>query len=133
MEIVIKRSDFVNALDKVSGVLAAKPAITLLTGIYLEARDGELMLVASDLENTIRTTIKAEVVKKGTCLLPGKKLISLVKQLKEDDVKMSLRELQMSIQTQNSSYTFFGMNPDEFPKLIDSGIPTPLSFITTVT
>jgi len=116
MEMTVKRTDFVNALDKISGIVPVKPSITILTGVLIEAKDDGIFLTATDLENTMRTTLKGSVQKKGTVLLPGKKLISLVRQLADDELKLSLRETQVVMKTQNSEYTFYAMNAEEFPK-----------------
>jgi len=117
MEIIVNRQELTAALDTVSGVIASKPAMVILGGILLDAKDSEVILTGTDLENTIRVTVPAKVAQKGTALLPGRKLISLVKQLGEDDVRIVRKDKQVNIQTQNSVYSFFVFDEDEFPKM----------------
>mgnify|MGYP000224064419 CR=1 FL=1 len=117
MEIIVNRETLTKALDTVSGVIASKPAMMILGGILIDAKDSEITLTATDLENTIRVSVSGKVAQKGTVLLPGRKLISLVKQLGEDDVRIVRKDNQVNIQTQNSIYSFFVMDQEEFPKM----------------
>ena len=117
MELTIKRDVFEKGLNKVSEIVSVKPSINILSGILLESKENEVVLTATDLENTIRTSIECNVVKKGTGLIPGKKLISLIKQLRDENIKISSKDSQINIQTQNSTYNFLGMNYEEFPNL----------------
>lgn len=117
MEIIIKRKDFIKVLDKVSEVISPKPAINILNGILIETKEEEIFLTATDLENTIRTSIEGKILNKGAILIQGKKLTSLIKQLDDEEIKITTQESQINIHSKNSIYTFIGMNYEEFPKL----------------
>ncbi len=126
MEIIVQRKHLSEALDMVSGVIAAKPAMMILGGILLDARENELTLTATDLENTLKVSVPAKVSQKGTSLLPGRKLISLIRQLSDDEIRLVQKDNQANIQTQNSVYSFFVMDQDEFPKMPKFGGGTTL-------
>ncbi|MCM8757005.1 MAG: DNA polymerase III subunit beta [Candidatus Omnitrophica bacterium] len=117
MEFTVERKKFSEHLDTVSSVVPAKPTIVSLSCVLLEAKDTELTLTTTDLETTIKTSLQLTPTKKGTTLLPAKKILSLIKQLTDDEIKFSSSENQVSLQTSSSVYHFFPMNSEDFPKL----------------
>jgi len=117
MEILVKRKAFSEALDRISGAISAKPSLSILSGILFDAKDEEIVITATDLDNTIRTTVAGKVASKGITLLPGKKVISLIKQLSGEEVKITAKDSQVLFQSEDSNYSFLTMNQDEFPKL----------------
>lgn len=117
MEIILNRKIFVEALDKISSVIPQKPTITALSGILIESKENEVTITATDLENTIKITLPGKINKKGSILVPGKNFISLIRQLNQEEIRIFLKENQVNIQSEDSVYNFFVMNPEDFPKL----------------
>lgn len=116
MEIIVKSSEMKKVLDKVNSILPAKPTLTITSGILIEAKEDEVYCISTDLENTIKMNINCQVVKKGNAVITGKKFISLIKQLPDEDIKITKKESALEIKCKNSKYSFIVMDYDEFPK-----------------
>lgn len=116
MEITISKSSLNKVLEKIDSVLPLKPAIMITGGILIETKEENISFISTDLENTIKINIQAKVEKQGNIVIPGKKFISLIKQLGESDIKIEQKENNVDIKVKNSSYSFICMQQEEFPK-----------------
>jgi len=117
MEIIVKSGVLKKVCGKIEGLLPVKPAIMITSGILFEVKETGVFLTATDLENTIRVSIESEKNKKGNMVITGKKFISLIKQLPDEDVKIIQKENSAEVVCKNSKYTFPCMDYEEFPKL----------------
>ncbi len=114
---VIVNSDILNSsLEYISDILPSKPAMAICGGIFMEGKDDNLILIGTDLENTVRVSVESEVKEKGQVVLPGKQFISLLKQFKEDRLEIESKEKFVNIIGKNSQYSFIEMEIEEFPK-----------------
>lgn len=114
MEIIVKSKELENALNCISKVLPSKSTMEILSGILIEGKD-ELNLISTDLENTIKVSMKCNF-KKGSILIPGKQFISLIKQIPDEEIKITQIENEVEISNENIKYKFILMNTDDFPK-----------------
>jgi len=115
MEIIVNSKELENALICISKVLPSKSTMEILSGILIEGKD-ELNLISTDLENTIKVSMKCNF-KKGTILIPGKQFISLVKQIPNEEIKITQVENEIEVSNENIKYKFITMNVEDFPKI----------------
>ena len=105
-----------SSLDYISDMLPSKPSMAICGGIFFECQTDYLTLVATDLENTVKVSIKCEVKEKGQTVIPGKQFISLIKHFKEEEIKIEKQEKFVNIISENSQYSFIEMEVEDFPK-----------------
>jgi len=105
-----------SSLDYISDILPSKPSMAICGGIFFECQTDYLTLVATDLENTVKVSIKCEVKEKGQTVIPGKQFISLIKHFKEEEIKIEKQEKFVNIISENSQYSFIEMEVEDFPK-----------------
>jgi len=117
MEIVVKSGVLKKVCGKIEGILPLKPAIMITSGILFEVKETGVFLTATDLENTMRVSIECDKNKKGNMVITGRKFISLIKQLPDEDVKITKKDNSAEVICKNSKYTFPCMDYEEFPKL----------------
>ncbi|MBQ2932014.1 MAG: DNA polymerase III subunit beta [Clostridia bacterium] len=119
MKILCYKNLLNEAIISVSKAVISHSNLPILEGIYINANaDGTLTLVSNDMEMGIEAKIKAEVYTPGTCVLNGKILGSIVKNLPLDDVYMELNDKNIcTIKSGNSKFEISGMNPVDFPEL----------------
>ena len=123
MEFVIKKSDLVNELQTVTGVVEKRATLPILANLLIEAGPQGLSVGASDLEVTIRGTARATVVKPGSVTLPAGKLYEIARSLPDSDVQFKLLERhQVAISCERTRYKISGQPRDEFPKFPDLDI-----------
>ncbi|MCK9265303.1 DNA polymerase III subunit beta [bacterium] len=116
MEIIVNSTKIKKTLDKINNILPTKPALMITSGILIEAKEEGVSCVSTDLENTIRVNMECQVVKTGSVVISGKKLVSLIRQLPDGEVKISEKDNIVEIKCQGSKYSFIVMDYNEFPK-----------------
>ena len=116
MEFVIQKRDLVRELQTVTGVVEKRATLPILANLLIEAIGDGLQIGASDLEVTVRGTVKATVVKEGSVTLPAGKLHEIARSLPDAEVKFKLLERnQVSILCERTRYRIAGQPRDEFP------------------
>src|SRR5690554_6213991 len=115
MKIKVKRNEFTEGLSKVQGIVGKSP-LPILANVLIDACAGNLHLLTTDLELTIKTSLKADVIEEGRTTVNARKLFSIVRVLPEDDVSISLKDNKMSIKSGKSRFNLNTMDAEEFPE-----------------
>src|SRR6202041_2902088 len=79
MEFTVKKFDLLEELDLTQGVVERKTTIPILSNLLIEAKGSSILITATDLELSIRTSCEAKVKKEGVATIPAKKLLDLVR------------------------------------------------------
>lgn len=120
MKAVISKMDLVNLIGKIQSIVAAKPAIPILSNVLLEAIDDQLIVSATDLTVSMRCYVEAKVVEEGAIALPARRFFQLIRELTSPQVKISAQTNEVAeITTGTSVFKINGMNKGEFPALPD--------------
>jgi DNA polymerase-3 subunit beta len=88
MELVVRKNDLLRELQLFQGIVERKNTIPILAHVLMEAKGGEVRLLATDLEVGLRSKCAASVSKDGALTLPAKKFYEIVKALPETDVRI---------------------------------------------
>lgn len=88
MELVVRKSDLLRELQFFQGIVERKSTIPILANVLLEAADGRVRLLATDLEVSLRSTCEASISGGGALTLPAKKLFEIVRALPDTDVRI---------------------------------------------
>lgn len=120
MKAVISKLDLVNLIGKIQSIVAAKPAIPILSNVLIEAIDDQLVVSATDLTVSMRCYVEAKVVEEGSIALPARRFFQLIRELTAPQVKISAQTNEIAeITTGTSVFKVNGMNKAEFPALPD--------------
>jgi len=118
MEFSVTKSALLDELTTTQGVVERKTTIPILSNLLVEARDGRVMITATDLELSVRTSCQAKVKKEGAGTIPAKKLLELVRLLPEGEIKFKLLDNHwVEIVSDKKKYKLVGMAKENFPAL----------------
>jgi DNA polymerase III subunit beta len=118
MEFSVKKYDLLAELELTQGVVERKTTIPILSNLLFEARGNRLLITATDLELSIRTSCEGKVRKEGAGTIPAKKLLDIVRLLPEEEIKFKLLENHfIQINCDRKNYKMVGMSKDNFPAL----------------
>jgi DNA polymerase III subunit beta len=120
MEYSVKKFDLLEELLLTQGVVERKTTIPILSNLLCEAKGNRLIITATDLELSIRTSCEAKIKKDGAGTIPAKKLLELVRLLPDEEIRFKLLEnhwVQLTCDRRN--YKLVGMSKDNFPALPD--------------
>src|SRR5258708_368318 len=118
MEFSVSKSALLNELSTTQGVVERKTTIPILSNLLVEAKGSQLIITATDLELSIRTSCEAKVKKEGAGTIPAKKLLELVRLLPEGEIKFKLLDNHwVEIVSDRKKYKLVGMAKENFPAL----------------
>lgn len=106
-----------SSLAAVSHALSTKGSLPVLSYILLDAKGSRLSLSATNLELAITTTIEAEIEKEGSVCAPGRLLTDLASSLTSGEVKVSVKDNILDVESANVKSKLNGIGSTEFPKL----------------
>ncbi len=111
------QNDLLESLLIVEKGIPSKTTMQVLDGIFLEAKNGNLIFCSNNLEMGITAVLdKVRIEEEGSVILPGK-FIDILKQLpdKELEIKMDNEDLRVEIKSGKAHFFLYGMNAEEFP------------------
>ena len=118
LEISISRQDLLRELTATQSVVERKTTIPILSNFLVEAEDGRLTIIATDLDQSIRTSAPAKVKKSGSCTIPARKLYDYIKLLGDGDISIkSLENHWVQIRSGRSNTKMVGMARANFPQV----------------
>src|ERR671935_197177 len=91
LRITCAKDELVTALGVVSRAVSTRTSVQILSGILLEASDGELRVAATDMELSLRATVVAQIDGDGSIVLPGKTLVDIARLPPPDGVTIEHR------------------------------------------
>ena len=90
MKFLIDRLAFRDALQKVEMAIGRKPTRPVLGGVLIEAKNDQVVLMATDLDISIRYTChQVQVDSPGWTVLPGRELVEVVKDTESETITLS--------------------------------------------
>ncbi len=118
MEISVSKSNLLKELTATQGVVERKTTIPILSNFLFEASAEKLLLTATDLDLSLRTSCVAKVKKEGSCTIPARKLYDYVKLLGDGEISIKLLENHwVQIRSGRSNTKMVGMARANFPAL----------------
>ncbi|MEA3373086.1 MAG: DNA polymerase III subunit beta [Campylobacterota bacterium] len=117
MKIAISKSVLENILVHVQPFLEKKDTSQITSHVYFEARANGLIVKATDYEvGLVIESTKATISDSGKITANGKKMLDIVRILKEGDVILETQGNMVHIQQANSNFKLPTFNSDEFPQ-----------------
>lgn len=119
MNITLPKSDLIAALQIVSKGLSTKPQTPILSGVYMNAKEGQLELQTTNYELGFIVTIPAEIHGTGTAVLPGKYLTEFARKLPAEEVSINTESSDglAEIRSGTVRFTLRTMEVTDFPVL----------------
>jgi DNA polymerase-3 subunit beta len=120
MEFIAQKSELLDELDLIQGVVDKKSTIPILSHFLVEAAGSRLQITASDLELAARSTCIAKVKNEGKAAVPARRLVEIIRSLPDHEIPFKLVENRwVHVTCQRSSFKLASIATDNFPALPD--------------
>jgi DNA polymerase-3 subunit beta len=97
-----------------------KNSIPILSNVLVEARSGDILISATDLDVSLRCGCPAQVVAEGAVTLGAKKLYEIVRSLPDSDVSVKVEgDAWTRIKCERIDFKMAGLPKEDFPSLPD--------------
>jgi DNA polymerase-3 subunit beta len=121
MEFDVRRNDLLRELQLFQGNVERKNTIPILANVLMEAKDGEVRFLATDLEVGLRSKCAATVTKAGAVTVPAKKFYEIVKSLPETDIRVAEDKGGIKLAADRFDSRIQTLPREDFPTLPDFG------------
>jgi len=116
MRFTIDKSGFIKLLQKIQGIVEKRNTMPILANVLLEAEEGVITVMATDLEVFIKDSAKAETTEAGSVTINARKLFEITRELPDESVDVSSdREDKVTIKSGKSRFTIMGLPSKDFP------------------
>ena len=133
MKITIQKSIIENILIHASSFLEKKDTSQITSHVYLNVKDSILTLKATDYEiGFLVTTNKINILEDGSVTANGKKLLDIIKILKDAEINLELKNNILHISQSHSKFKLPTFASSEFPEFPNSENKTPISIESQV-
>jgi len=119
MKVRVDREELEEALKKAKESTEKKAALPILANFLLEAGEDLLTVKATDLENYLSVSLKAEVSEEGKACVPSQKLYDIVRNLTSAYVDLKVEGERLVITGGRSTYKLPLVPPEDFPEFPD--------------
>ena len=130
MKFTVARDILVEILTNVVGAVDKKHTSKILENVLLNASDGKLRLVTTDLEIELSSSIEVTIEEEGVITAPARKLLDITKALPKDSfISFSLdaETARMLIKVGRSRFELATLPAEDFPELDEIPLGTNLT------
>jgi len=126
MKATIERATLLKSLSHVQSVVERRNTIPILSNVLIEAAgEGQLRLMATDLDLQIVDTIPAQVEAPGATTVPAHTLFDIVRKLPEgSQVSLTAAEGKMLVVAGRARFNLATLPRDDFPVIAEGELPT---------
>lgn len=116
MRFRIDRPGFIKLLQKIQGIVEKRNTMPILANVMLEAEEGVITVMATDLEVFIKDSARAETTEAGSVTINARKLFEITRELPDETVDVSSdKDDRVTIKSGKSRFTIMGLPSKDFP------------------
>lgn len=115
MELKITKDKLKEILQIVNNICSQKTDLSILNYFYLEAKNNEICILATDLELNYQTKFPGRVIKEGSVLIPAKQFEKIIDNFFEDEINLKVKDNVLEIKGEKSTSILPNLSFEEFP------------------
>lgn len=120
MRLQINRDQLLKPLQQVIGVVERRQTMPILANVLLQAQEGRLTLVATDLEVEVTASSETSIDEPGEISVSARKLYDICRMLPEQSqIRVTEEEGRVRLQAGRSRYLLSSLPAGEFPLVED--------------
>ncbi len=124
MKATIERATLLKGLSHVQSVVERRNTIPILSNVLIEASDGALRLMATDLDLQINENVPADVEQPGATTVSAHTLFDIARKLPEgSQVQLTAAEGKMQIVAGRAKFNLGTLPRDDFPVIAEGDLP----------
>jgi DNA polymerase-3 subunit beta len=118
MKFTCERSVLLKEITIAQEIILSKNAISILSNIYLEAREGALIVKSTDIKVNFETKIPVMVVEEGSTTVFGDKFLGILNRIPDGEMEFDQKESKVFIKSSKKKVEFQlrSIASDKFPE-----------------
>ncbi|OGP95880.1 MAG: DNA polymerase III subunit beta [Deltaproteobacteria bacterium RBG_19FT_COMBO_56_10] len=116
MKFTIAKADFIKVLQRIQGIVEKRNTMPILANVLLDASDGKITIMATDLEVFIKDSSPAKVTEESSVTVNARKLFEIVKELPGDIIDVaSGKDDKVTLKAGKARFNVMGLPSKDFP------------------
>jgi DNA polymerase-3 subunit beta len=106
-------------------IISSKNAISILSNIYIEAENDELVIKATDMKVNFETKVPVTVLEPGSTTLFGEKFLGILNSIPEGDLEFDQKDIKITIKpsVKKIHFQLKSIASDKYPEFpVSSGV-----------
>jgi DNA polymerase-3 subunit beta len=121
MEITLLQNNLKRGLSIVSGVSVKNVNLPILNNLLIEAKDGLINIVATNLEIAITSNMRGKIEKEGSAVIDSKLFANYINLLPNQKVDIKQEGTTLSVKCENYSTKMYCQSSEEYPLIPSIG------------
>lgn len=118
MHFKCEKSILQEGISTVQKAITGKSNLPILNGILIKAHENELILTGCDIDLSIETKLKSDVIEEGSVVIDAKIFGEIIRKLPNDTIHINtIDNKSIEILCQKSKFNLIHMKADDFPEL----------------
>ncbi|MGF7060729.1 DNA polymerase III subunit beta [Brassicibacter mesophilus] len=118
MKLRIEQRELSKGINIVQKGISSKTTLPILSGILIEASEGQLKLTGTDLEIGIESSLACDIYEEGSIVVTSKIFGDIIRKLPDMPVDIEVKENNsIHINCGNSKFNIIGQSSLEYPQL----------------
>jgi DNA polymerase-3 subunit beta len=98
--------------------VSARAMLPYLLNILVEAKQGRILFVGTNLDMTMKSIVEANIEEEGVIAVPARRFYDVIRELEEGEVILSAtKNDRLSIECKRASFKIMGMSSEDFAKI----------------
>jgi DNA polymerase-3 subunit beta len=99
-------------------IISSKNVISILSNIYLEAKNDSLIIKATDLKVNFETKVPVTVVESGPATVFGEKFLGILSSIPEGEIEFEQKDNKVKVKTsvKKANFQLKSISSDKFPE-----------------
>lgn len=116
MNIKCNRAALFEAVQLASSIVPNRTPKPILQCAKLEAKDGKLVVIATDNEVTIKHTInQVQITDEGAAVIPADRITAILRESQDETIGLEVTDATCEVIGKDSRFRIFGHEQDDFP------------------
>ncbi|WP_106640555.1 DNA polymerase III subunit beta [Allosphingosinicella vermicomposti] len=125
MKATIERATLLKSLGHVQSVVERRNTIPILSNVLIDATEGGLRLMATDLDLQVNEIVEANVSQPGATTVSAHTLFDIARKLPEGaQVEITAAEGKMQVVAGRARFNLATLPRDDFPVIAEGDLPT---------
>ncbi|MCL5006556.1 MAG: DNA polymerase III subunit beta [Patescibacteria group bacterium] len=115
MKLIALKNNLKSGLDYLSRVISSNPNLPVLSNVLIKASDGEIKLLATNLETAITAKVPGKVTEDGGLSVPYGIFSGMINNLSTERISLESVKNNLEVKTDNYEANIQGLGEEEFP------------------
>ena len=115
MKFNTEKEKLLNAVGLTSHLASIRSTLPILQNLYLETKNGQLLVKSTDLDQTLEIFVEGTVSEEGALTIPARLVVEYLTNNPDSSITLESNDLELTIKSTNHRAKIKGLAAEEYP------------------